>query len=138
MTSEEKDEEQKFVETHDLGGRHILLVEDNKLNVLVAKKILNAMQANVDVAKDGAEGLRMHTAKKYDLILMDLHMPVMDGFEATRIIREKDKTTPIIAFSADAFADARRKAEEAGMNDFISKPFDPGMLFEKIRTNIEM
>lgn len=136
MTNEEKDEEQKFVETHDLGGKRILLVEDNKLNVLVAKKILNAMHAKVDVAKDGAEALRMHTDREYDLLLMDLHMPVMDGFEATRIIRMQDKKTPIVAFSADAFADARRKATEAGMNDFISKPFDPGMLYEKIKENL--
>ncbi|MBN9484628.1 MAG: hypothetical protein BGO70_04350 [Bacteroidetes bacterium 43-93] len=132
-TNEIKDEEQKFVETHDLAGIKILLVEDNKLNVLVAKKILNAMHAEVDVAADGLEGLKVFASKKYDVVLMDLHMPHMDGFETSRRIRMDDSKTPIIAFSADAFEDARNKAKESGMNDFISKPFDPEVLYSKIR-----
>ncbi len=136
VTNEVKDDEQRFIETHDLKGIQILLVEDNKLNVLVAKKILNNMNGNVDVAKDGVEGLRMASAKNYDIILMDLHMPVMDGSETTRRIREKDKRIPVIAFTADAFEEARNRAKEVGMNDFISKPFDPVLLYNKIITNL--
>lgn len=132
-TNEIKDDDQMFIETHDLAGLKILLVEDNKLNVLVAKKILNAMHAEVDVAADGIEGLRVYADKDYDLILMDLHMPRMDGFDTARRIREENEHIPIIAFSADAFEDAKLKAKAAGMNDFISKPFDPAVLYDKIR-----
>lgn len=127
-----KGAEQRYIETHNLNGAHILLVEDNKLNVLVAKKILNSMNAVVEVAKNGEEGVRFATTKPYDIILMDIHMPVMDGYEATRKIRQANVNVPIMAFTADAFEEARIKAREAGMNDFISKPFDPVLLYDKI------
>lgn len=136
LTNEVKDDEQRFIETHDLSTIKVLLVEDNKLNVLVAKKILENMNAGVTVAKNGQEAVNLLTANAYDIVLMDLHMPVMDGFEATKHIRKKDTTTPIIAFTADAYEEARLKAKEAGMNDFITKPFDPVLLYNKIITNL--
>lgn len=136
LTNEVKDDEQRFIETHDLSNVRLLLVEDNKLNVLVAKKILDNMMAQVDVVKNGQEAINQMANKKYDIILMDLHMPVMDGFEATRRIREYDRLTPVIAFTADAYEEARLKAKEAGMNDFITKPFDPVLLYNKIITNL--
>jgi hypothetical protein len=135
LTTTVKDAEQRYIETHNLNGLKVLLVEDNKLNVLVAKKILTAMNAVVEIAKNGEEGVRYAMNKTYDIILMDIHMPVMDGYEATRQIRKMGNTVPILAFSADAFDEARRLAAEAGMNDFISKPFDPVTLYEKIVAN---
>jgi CheY-like chemotaxis protein len=135
LTTTIKDAEQRYIETHNLNGLRVLLVEDNKLNVLVAKKILTSMNAVVEIAKNGEEGVRYATNKTYDIILMDIHMPVMDGYEATRQIRKMGSTIPILAFSADAFDEARRLAVESGMNDFISKPFDPVTLYEKIIAN---
>jgi CheY-like chemotaxis protein len=84
------------------------------------------------VAKNGEDGVKMAASKVYDVVLMDIHMPIMDGYEATKRIREKNKKLPILAFTADAFEEARVKAREVGMNDFISKPFDPVLLYEKI------
>jgi len=136
LTTEVKDAEQRFIETHDLAGIKVLLVEDNKLNVLVAKKILENLKATVEVAKHGAEALELMRNGKYDIVLMDLHMPVMDGFEATVRIREYDKLTPVIAFTADAYEDARQRAKDVGMNDFVTKPFDPELLYNKIITNL--
>ncbi len=136
LTTEIKDAEQRFIETHDLSGIKVLLVEDNKLNILVAKKILDNLKAAVDVAKNGAESLEMMRSKKYDIVLMDLHMPIMDGYQATIKLREYDKVTPVIAFTADAYDEARTRAKEVGMNDFITKPFDPELLYTKIITNL--
>jgi signal transduction histidine kinase/CheY-like chemotaxis protein len=136
LTTEVKDAEQRFIETHDLAGIRILLVEDNKLNVLVAKKILENLKATIEVAKHGAEALEQMRNKKYDIVLMDLHMPVMDGFEATEKLREYDRLTPVIAFTADAYEDARQRAKDVGMNDFVTKPFDPELLYNKIITNL--
>ncbi len=136
LTNEVKDDEQRFIETHDLSTVKVLLVEDNKLNILVAKKILDSMNASVSVVKNGLEAVKELTNNAYDVVLMDLHMPVMDGFEATREIRKKDNRTPIIAFTADAYEEARLKAKEAGMSDFITKPFDPVLLYHKIITNL--
>ncbi|OSZ79225.1 hypothetical protein CAP35_13495 [Chitinophagaceae bacterium IBVUCB1] len=135
-TNEVKDDEQRFIETHGLSTIKVLLVEDNKLNILVAKKILENMQAIVTVAKNGQEAVNLLAANSYDVVLMDLHMPVMDGFEATKYIRQTDTSTPIIAFTADAYEEARQKAKDAGMNDFITKPFDPVLLYNKIITNL--
>ena len=96
----------------------VLLVEDNKLNILVARKILENLKASVDIAKHGAEALDMMRNKQYDIVLMDLHMPIMDGYQATIKLREYDKVTPVIAFTADAYDEARARAKEVGMNDF--------------------
>ncbi len=136
LTTEIKDAEQRFIETHDLSGVKVLLVEDNKLNILVARKILENLKASVDIAKHGAEALDMMQSKQYDIVLMDLHMPIMDGYQATIKLREYDKVTPVIAFTADAYDEARTRAKEAGMNDFITKPFDPELLYTKIITNL--
>lgn len=136
LTTEIKDAEQRFIETHDLSGVKVLLVEDNKLNILVARKILENLKASVDIAKHGAEALDMMRNKQYDIVLMDLHMPIMDGYQATIKLREYDKETPVIAFTADAYDEARARAKEVGMNDFITKPFDPELLYTKIITNL--
>jgi len=106
---------------------NILLVEDNPINQFVAVKILQRWGMEVMVANNGQEALALIGSRSFQLILMDLDMPVMDGYEATRRIRQMDdlyfKTLPIIAFTASEITDAKAKAFEAGMTSFTSKPF---------------
>lgn len=115
-----------------LAGRRILLVEDNSINQQVAREILAAAGAAVDIAENGQQALEKIENNDYDLVLMDLQMPVMDGIEATRILRDNPRHTrlPIIALTAHALSDSREQCLALGMNDFISKPFLPEeMLF---------
>ncbi len=117
-------------------GTKILLVEDNKINVLVAKKFLNKWNLNIDTAENGEIALKMVQNTDYKLVLMDLEMPVMDGYTATQKIRQlklsKYKNLPIIALSASAISDFRTKAINVGMNEFVTKPFNPGELHHVI------
>jgi signal transduction histidine kinase len=110
----------------------ILLVEDNMLNVLVAKTFLQNWGAIVDVANNGKEALEQLNSKSYQLILMDLHMPVIDGYEATRLIRERGITAPIIALTANTKADIEERAFGVGIDDVIVKPFLPDDLYQKV------
>ena len=115
-----------------LKGMSILMVEDNKMNTLIMSKFLSRWNVLFDACESGREALDKLKDNSYDLILMDLHMPDMDGFETTRAIRQVNNHVPIFALTADAFAETRMKALSCGMNDFISKPFDPCDLFNKI------
>nr|NQU91353.1 response regulator [Bacteroidota bacterium] len=119
-----------------LGGFKILLVEDNKINIKIAKQILEKWELEVDVAEDGLEAIKMFSPGKYHLILMDLHLPEVDGFDATREIRKHDKEIPIIALTAASLIHEKDKVFESGMNDFIAKPFKPNDLYYKISQNI--
>jgi signal transduction histidine kinase/CheY-like chemotaxis protein/ligand-binding sensor domain-containing protein len=122
-------------ETQDfksLYGTRVLLVEDNMINVKVATQLLKMWSVEVDVAMDGEKAVEKFESGNYNLILMDLHLPGMDGFEATRIIRKKDTLIPIIALTAAAVNDEKNKALNAGMNDFIVKPFKLQELYDKI------
>ncbi len=114
----------------------ILLVEDNSVNQVVAKNFLNKWGLEVDVAQNGLEALRLIESKAYDIVLMDLQMPEMDGFTAAKEIRSKEesyfKNIPIIALTAEAMVEIKQKAFDFGMNDYISKPFDPEELRNKI------
>ena len=111
---------------------NILLVEDNKVNQTVARKLLQKQGCEVTIANDGVEALdKLHNGN-FDLILMDCQMPIMDGFEATRKIRQSGNDIPIIALTANAQNSDRDACLEAGMNDFLSKPFDPRRLYEMI------
>ncbi len=116
----------------DFTGMQILLVEDNQINVLVAKQLLMRWKIMVDVAQNGKDALVWVQRKKYDLILMDLQMPQMDGFESAATMRKGGIQTPIFALSANDNSDAREKVLASGMNDYISKPFKPAELAEKI------
>lgn len=120
-----------------LPGKKVLLCEDNDLNAEIAQTVLlERGEADVvDRAWDGQEGLKMFESSAigyYDIILMDIRMPVMNGLDATRAIRALDradaKTVPIIAMTADAFAEDAKSCVEAGMNVHLAKPFDPAKL----------
>jgi CheY-like chemotaxis protein len=124
----------------DLQGKRVLLVEDNELNAEIAIEILEMSKLEVELATDGSKAVARITKVEdgyFDLILMDIQMPVMDGYEATRAIRALDRdyarTVPIVAMSANAFADDVMQAKNAGMNAHIAKPFDIHVLAEVLR-----
>jgi CheY-like chemotaxis protein len=113
------------------GGRRILVVDDHTLNLKVARIMLEDTGLVVDTAEDGGVAVAMAWQVHYALILMDLQMPNVDGLDATRQIREIPgyRQTPIIAMTANASAEAKPLCLEAGMSDFMSKPFDADLLF---------
>jgi len=117
-----------------LQGVKILLVEDNKVNQIVAMGILEDYLVHIDVANNGQEAVDMVSKKQYDIILMDLQMPVMDGFEATRLIREMDhyKHTPIFALSAAVMQQDKELTQKAGMNEHLAKPIDKEALLQAL------
>ena len=122
----------------ELAGRHVLLAEDNELNREIAVELLQMAGVTVDWAANGRIALDkfLSGGDSYDLILMDVQMPVMDGYQATAAIRKsahgRAQTIPIIAMTADAFHEDIVKAEAAGMNGHLSKPIDPDLLYEKV------
>ena len=115
----------------DLSHADILLVEDNELNQQVVLGFLEETRANIDVAENGKIALDMLANKTYDIVFMDLQMPVMDGITATQAIRNQDKFTelPIIAMTAHAMQEELQKCIDVGMNDYFTKPIDPNALF---------
>jgi signal transduction histidine kinase/ActR/RegA family two-component response regulator len=120
-----------------LRGIHILLVEDNPLNVLVAQTMLENNGATVDVAVNGAEALDKLDTRSHHLILMDLHMPVMDGYEATVLLRKRGETLPIIALTASTPKEVESDAFAAGLNDVVVKPFSPDELYRVILQHVQ-
>ncbi|WP_304198336.1 response regulator [Flavobacterium alvei] len=116
----------------NLEGLKVLLVEDNLINVKIAEKILKQWDVNVDVALNGLVAVEKHKSTKYDIILMDLSMPVMDGFEATINIRSVDSFIPIIALTASTSYLSLEKAIQIGVNEYITKPFNPRELNLKL------
>lgn len=114
-------------------GAKILLAEDDEINQIVAKEMLRNAGFIVDIANNGAIAIDMLKQNYYDLVLMDLQMPVMDGYDASEFIRDKiSSSLPIIALSADVLSGIEKKTQTAGMNDYISKPIDKNILFEKL------
>jgi len=123
-------------ELNTISGARLLLVEDNEINQQVAMEILQGAGLNVAVANNGQEGVDAATKSQYDAILMDIQMPVMDGYTAAREIRNlksEIRNVPIIAMTAHAMAGDEQKSIEAGMNDHVTKPIDPNQLFDTLQ-----
>lgn len=123
----------------DLGGKHILVVEDNAVNQLVIKAMIKSWLNTTTVyANNGCEAIDLLHDEKFDIVLMDLQMPVMDGYEATAAIRDgaagnRNRDIPIIAVTADVMETTKATVKEIGMNDYLSKPLDTERLFEAIK-----
>lgn len=122
--------------SHSLRGLKVLLVEDNKMNQMVACKFLKKWGVETDIAADGMEAIDKLKTNWYQLILMDLQMPNLDGYATTRFIRNNMqdylKHVPILALTASALMNVKQNTLEAGMNDFITKPFNPKDLYAKL------
>jgi|GEM_PF-3530018 len=128
-------------EDKNLTGVRLLMIEDNTFNQLVAKRLLNRWKAEIDVANNGMEALTLLRQHAYDVILMDIHLPGMNGYEITQLIRSgkaqvRNASIPIIALTADAFPEIREKTRQAGMNDWVVKPFDQNLFYEAILNNL--
>lgn len=125
---------------NDLKGINVLAIEDNPINQEVLVKILNKIGINVDTAFNGIEGVKkfQEDINKYDLILMDIQMPMMDGYTAALKIREIDKNIPIIALTAAAMVEDKIKAIESGMTDHLPKPIDKNKLLELISKYVKI
>ena len=140
----DKREKQKDVSENSIKGLHILLAEDNELNMEIAEFVLQNEGADVTKAWNGQEAVelfRNSASGELDVILMDIMMPVMNGYEATQMIRSLDredaKTIPIIAMTANAFTEDRIRAKEAGMNEHVAKPVDVEVLVKVIHKLVE-
>jgi PAS domain S-box-containing protein len=123
-----------IVDFSALRGTHILVVEDNELNQQIAYELLTAGGIDVHIATTGQEALAAIQTTSFDAVLMDIQMPIMDGYTVTHIIRNElaQTTIPIIAMTASAMVGDREKCLAAGMNEYISKPIDPSVLFKTL------
>jgi CheY-like chemotaxis protein len=131
-------EETNKTNTVDLAlNINVLVVDDNQINRLLINKVLSKWGAKVDFAENGVQAIdKVENNQNYDVVLMDIHMPEMGGLEATQIIRSKPEAyfqqLPIIALTASMLSNQMNSIGNAGMNDFILKPFDPKMLYDKL------
>lgn len=120
----------------DLKGLIILVVDDNDINILLAKRLLEKAGIVVESALNGESAIEKFRAGKFDFVLMDVHMPGMDGFETTveirKIMQERNEDVPVIALSADITPEVKRDAEKSGMKDYLTKPFEQKALYAKI------
>lgn len=115
-----------------LSGKKVLLADDNVLNQQIMTELLSIVGISADCVENGKEATEKFNSAKYDLVLMDLHMPVMDGFAATTSIRYKDGDIPVIALTADMRESISIKCEKAGINDIINKPIDADYLYSRL------
>lgn len=130
--------EQDFdTQSLELKGIHVLLVEDNRINKLLVSTLFDKWGVNYDWAENGEEAIEFLKKKEFNLILMDVQMPVMSGLEATQIIRQVLKLElPIIALTAHAFKEDAKKCIDSGMDDVIVKPFEPFLLYNKLVSHL--
>ncbi len=117
----------------DLSGRKILVVEDTEFNIFFATQLLEGWNIDIYVAVNGQIAVDKVRENKYDLVLMDLQMPVMDGYTASAEIRKFDTTIPIVALTASASNDVKEKVMAVGIQDYVTKPFNPNELFSRIK-----
>ena len=116
---------------------NILVVEDNKINQVVTKKIIQSSNMSCTIVDDGYAAMVALEREAFDLILMDINMPLINGFETTRRIREKGILIPIIALTAFDKDEVAEEAISSGMNDIMVKPFEPSKLFQVISNQIK-
>jgi len=121
---------------YDFKGLHLMIVEDNKINQVITKKMLTKKEITSDIASNGEDAVILAKENVYDAILMDIHMPGISGEEATIQIREFDQLTPIIALTAISLDDSLESFYAAGCNDVVTKPFKPEVFYQKIGENI--
>ena len=134
IDEEHKTEAVKEATSASIEGLSVLLVEDNELNMEIAKFIIENEDANVTCATNGKEAVNIYkkSPEFFDIILMDIMMPEMDGYEATKVIRSLDSKIPIVAMTANAFAEDKIKAKKSGMNAHLSKPLDKDTLVQVV------
>lgn len=125
-----------ILDVESLSGKRVLIVEDNRINQTVTKKILENNDAVSVVVEDGQEAVDIMNKEKFDLVLMDIHMPVMNGIDATIAIREFNNETPIVALTAVEIEEMRHEIYESGMNDIIVKPYDVTKFMQIILKNV--
>lgn len=135
----EKPAAEEAISAPDFSGKRILLAEDNEMNQMIAVEILKSVGFAIDIASNGAEAIEKMEAEPagtYDVILMDIQMPQMDGYEAARRIRgmedQKKAGIPIVAMTANAFEEDRKIAHEAGMNGHLAKPYDTDAIMKTL------
>jgi CheY-like chemotaxis protein len=116
----------------NLQGLHVLLAEDMQFNVIIIEKILRNWNAHVEIVRNGKEAIEKVKSTLYDAILMDIQMPVMDGYDAATAIRKIQPGLPIIALTANTSKEVQEKIKNTGMNDFVSKPFNPQNLYKAL------
>jgi signal transduction histidine kinase/CheY-like chemotaxis protein len=121
---------------YEFKGLHLLIVEDNKINQVITKKMLSKKEITSDIANNGTEAIELAQNNHYDAILMDIHMPGISGEEATIEIRKFNQEIPIIALTAISLDDSLESFYAAGCNDVVTKPFKPDVFYQKIGENI--
>jgi two-component system, sensor histidine kinase len=139
LITKEKNKPKGMIEQNNqpLQGVNILLVEDSEFNILVATKFLESWGAKVDVAINGLEALEMFNHNKHQLILMDLHMPVLDGYEATVRLRQQGFKVPVIVLTASMLSGESKKVMACGANAIVLKPFEPNALRNTLARYVE-
>ena len=144
ISAEEQEKKSHMYQNCSVEGIQVLLVEDNELNMEIAEFVIQNEGASVTKAWNGQEAVEIFQKSRsdeFDVILMDIMMPVMNGYEAAKMIRTLDrddaKTVPIIAMTANAFTEDRLKSKESGMNEHIAKPIDAKLLVKVISEFVE-
>jgi PAS domain S-box-containing protein len=130
---QDQEAQESYRNSQLFAGKRILMAEDNPLNIMVAQQFIEDWGGTIEVANNGQEAIEFCMRHEYDLILMDLQMPVMDGFASTREIRKFKAKIPIIALTASPISDVVSQVWGSGMNDYVSKPFVPEQLYNKLK-----
>ena len=133
-----KTDKKKLVDLEYLVGKNVLVVEDNKINQMITKKILEKNMLMCQVADNGTDAIQLVKENDFDIVLMDIHMPGISGSEATQKIREFNKELPIIALTAVTIDENLDEFFRVGFNEIIPKPFKPELFFEKIHDTLKL